>query len=102
MSRGQSRDLGPPDWEGEGAHTPASARHHHHQITGHHPGMFDSTARRPHLGRCAHAWREGFGAGFRDALRLAAREIDDPHAWAMLDRLADRYRSDHGLCGSDG
>ncbi len=64
--------------------------------------MFDSTARRPHLERCAPAWREGFGAGFRDALRLAAREIDDPHAWAVLDRLADRYRSDYRLAGGDG
>jgi hypothetical protein len=39
-----SRDLGPPG-EGEGAHSPADARHHHHhQITGHHPGRFDDTA----------------------------------------------------------
>jgi hypothetical protein len=48
--------------------------------------------RRNTVGRCAGvAWREGFGYGFRDALRLAQRELDDPHAWAVLDRIADQY-----------
>jgi hypothetical protein len=42
------------------------------------------------VGRHADAWREGFGYGFRDALRLAAREIDDPAVWLVLDRLAER------------
>jgi hypothetical protein len=41
------------------------------------------------VGRFAHAWREGFGYGFRDALRLAQREVDDPAVWLVLDRLAD-------------
>jgi hypothetical protein len=47
----------------------------------------------PPRGRCwdAESWRYGFGLGFRDALRLAAREIDDPAARAVLDRLADQY-----------
>jgi hypothetical protein len=36
-------------------------------------------------------WRESFGYGFRDALRLAQREIDDPHVWLVLDRLACEY-----------
>jgi hypothetical protein len=39
----------------------------------------------------ADLWRDGFGCGFRDALRLAARRIDDPAVWVVLDRLADDY-----------
>ena len=30
------------------------------------------------IGRPADVWREGFAYGFRDALRLAAREIPNP------------------------
>jgi hypothetical protein len=36
-------------------------------------------------------WREGFGHGFRDALRLACREVDDPAVWLVLNELAERY-----------
>jgi hypothetical protein len=36
-------------------------------------------------------FRDGFSRGFRDALRLAAREVDDPDVWAVLDGLADEY-----------
>lgn len=45
----------------------------------------------------AGAWREGFGYGFRDALRLVAREIDDPKVWAALADIADGY----ALAGCD-
>jgi hypothetical protein len=97
-----SRDSWPPG-EGEGAHTPADARHRHHQTTGYHTsGIAHRSTRRRHIGLYASGWRDGFSAGAVDALRLAAREIDDPHLWCVLDRLADRYRSDYGLCGSDG
>ena len=47
--------------------------------------------RRNPVGRHANIWREGFGCGFRDALRLAAREFDDPAVWLVLDRLAGDY-----------
>ena len=47
--------------------------------------------RRNIVGRHADAWREGFAYGFRDALRLAQREIHDPAVWLALSRLADRY-----------
>lgn len=49
-------------------------------------------------GRYGTGWREGFTAGAVDALRLAARRIDDPHVWRVLDELA----SDYDLAGSDG
>jgi hypothetical protein len=49
------------------------------------------TARTCHPGRRAYAWREGFGCGFRDALRLASRHINDPHALAILAELAEYY-----------
>lgn len=54
------------------------------------------------VGRYAHAWRDGFTRGALDALRVAQREIDDPHAWLLLSRLADRYDVDPDefeLCG---
>jgi hypothetical protein len=44
--------------------------------------------------RHADAWREGFRRGAIDALRVAAREIDDPAAWAVLVQLCDRYDPD--------
>lgn len=47
-------------------------------------------------GRYADAWRHGFGHGFRDALRLAARELP-VETWATLDALAERYE----LAGAD-
>ncbi len=54
------------------------------------------------IGRHADAWREGFGYGFREALRLAQREVDDPAVWLVLARLADRHDrdpDDFELCG---
>ena len=53
------------------------------------------------IGRYAHAWRNGFARGAVDALRLAARELDDPDVWVVLVRLADRYDDpdDYELCG---
>ncbi len=58
----------------------------------------DPSAAPRQCGRYADAWRWGFGHGFRDALRLAARRIDDPRVWMVLDELA----SDYDLAGSDG
>jgi hypothetical protein len=47
-------------------------------------------AYRRHVGRYAAAWREGFGYGFRDALRLAGRRLP-LECWAVLEQLADEY-----------
>ena len=41
--------------------------------------------------QCSDCWREGFAHGWRDALRLAARELP-PETWSMLDKLADAYK----------
>lgn len=41
-------------------------------------------------GRPAQLWREGYAAGFRDALRLGERELP-PETWAVLYQLATRY-----------
>lgn len=49
-------------------------------------------------GRYGDVWRQGFGCGFRDALRVAARRVDDPAVWLMLSRLADEY----DLAAGDG
>jgi hypothetical protein len=54
------------------------------------------------IGRPAQLWRAGFACGAVDALRLAAREIDDPHVRALLDRLAEYYDRDsdeYDICG---
>jgi hypothetical protein len=53
--------------------------------------MSDGNGHRPPIGRYAAGWRHGFTAGARDALRLAAREINDPHVWGILERLAADY-----------
>ena len=47
-------------------------------------------AHQPSCGRYAFAWRQGFGHGFRDALRLAARRLP-PETWHTLDRLAGEF-----------
>jgi hypothetical protein len=39
----------------------------------------------------AMLWRDGFRRGALDALRLAARGVDDPDVWVVLDELAERY-----------
>jgi hypothetical protein len=41
--------------------------------------------------RYADDWRAVFRRGALDALRRAAREVDDPAVWVVLDRLADEY-----------
>ena len=52
--------------------------------------------------RHADAWREGFAYGFRDALRLIRREVDDPHMRLILSQLADRYGVEpHAATGGD-
>jgi hypothetical protein len=57
----------------------------------------DTSERNSPPRHCARAWRKGFGYGFRDALRLAARRTDDPEVWLMLSRFADEYT----LAGGD-
>ena len=42
----------------------------------------------------ADHWRDAFRRGALDALRLAGREVDCPHAWGALERIAARYESD--------
>lgn len=80
--------TGPPEERG-GAPT-GSARHHQRQSLAkedQHP-QFNRLGRR--CGRHADAWRWGFGCGFRDALRLAARQLP-PETWDTLEALADQY-----------
>lgn len=85
---------GPPEKERPGARQFARPNQHsaadttttsHRQATGycHSNGI-------PPL-RPADLFREGFRRGAIDALRLAMREPDDPAAWLVLSRLADRY-----------
>jgi hypothetical protein len=85
-------DLGPPGGRGAPGEFP---RGHHHQrwplITKNQHPRFN------HPGSYGCAWRQGFAFGFRDALRLAAREVDDPAVWLVLSRLADEYE----LAGGD-
>lgn len=89
--------MGPPEKERPGAHHFAgpirkSGPHQDHQPK--------PAYNRPHrqCGRYADAWREGFGQGFRDGLRLAGRRLG-PEAWHTLSRLADEYDL---AGGSDG
>jgi len=60
------------------------------------PAQPHSNAQRRQCGQYADAWQRGFGYGFRDALRLAARELP-PETWHTLEALADQYE----LAGSD-
>ena len=85
----------PPDrkW---GAPTPEGANHHQHQSQSKGQYQQDSPAPR-RLGSYAQAWRQGFGRGFQDALRIAARRTDDPQVWTLLSQLADEF----SLAGSD-
>jgi hypothetical protein len=50
-----------------------------------------SNASRRQCGRDADVWRDGFGYGFRDALRCAARRVEDPAVLATLSELAEQY-----------
>jgi hypothetical protein len=86
-------DWGPPDKEGRPPITTPGASHHHHRQS-----LTKNQQHKPNAAsRHGTAWREGFGYGFRDALRCAARRTDDPDVWAMLSRLADEY----DLAGGD-
>jgi hypothetical protein len=93
--RPPDRGVGPPGSQWAGASP--GAEHHHQRPAGTTHTDQGQGIVAPRLCRCntvgrrADAWREGFGYGFRDALRLAQRKIDDPAVWVMLDRLADRY-----------
>jgi hypothetical protein len=85
-----SRDLGPPERERPGA--TASDRVNPEVRK---PPSQPHSAVKPNVGprRCgrhADTFRWGFGCGFRDALRLAARRLP-PETWDALDGLADEY-----------
>jgi hypothetical protein len=92
-----SRDEWPPGRNGEGGpsspETPAAVEEQSASSTSPqlHANRAHRQCRHNTVGRHADAWRDGFGCGFRDALRLAQREIDDPAVWAVLDRLAANY-----------
>jgi hypothetical protein len=88
------RNLGPPEVSRLGTPLPAG------DTTTSTPARIKTSSchldsrcrcRRNGVGRSADVWREGFGYGFRDALRLAQRQTTDPAVWLMLDRLADDY-----------
>jgi hypothetical protein len=90
-------NLGPPGGrDGEGRATPGPANVEKVVTT---PPItyarHDSPPRRQCsrniVGRYASGWRDGFRRGAVDALRVAAREIPDPQAWVVLDRLAEAY-----------
>jgi hypothetical protein len=92
----------PHEEEGGGGPS-AETAHHTTNRTGHHhvTGFSYHIAPCRQWGRGADAWRDGFRRGAQDALRLAAREIDDSHAWSVLSRLAARYTApdDYELAG---
>ena len=94
----------PPDERG-GAPTPESASHHLRRqslIEDQHPQRNAPTrqCRGNTVGRYASGWRAGFSAGAIDALRLAARRIDDPYVWLVLDELRECYETEQwGLAG---
>jgi len=90
-----SDDLGPPGGKERPGATPdarpnqksVAATTNNASVNGPPRQCGDTVAvRRP-----ADLFRDGFHCGARDALRLAQREIDDPHARAVLARLADDY-----------
>jgi hypothetical protein len=85
MSR---RDWGPPEKERPGAHHNARPFQKSGPHQAHQPAPAYNRPRQ--CGRYADAWRDGFGYGFRDALRLAGRRLP-PEAWPTLDALADEY-----------
>jgi hypothetical protein len=91
-----------PDRGGGPGSSPGAASHHHRQsFTKAQPLRSDQhlqgNAAPQRLGRYAGAWREGFGYGFRDALRCAARELG-PETWHTLGQLADEF----DLAAGDG
>jgi hypothetical protein len=83
----------PPEGRG-GVPTPGNAHHHQqHQSISRDQYLKDRPPRRG-----SDLFREGFGRGWRDALRCAARCTNDPEVLAMLHQLANEY----DLAGSDG
>ena len=86
-------NLGPPEKRWVGVSPDAE----HHQQSARNTDRAQNIAaprqsRCNTVGRRADDWREGFAVGFRDALRLAQREIDDPAVWVVLNRLAADYK----------
>ena len=70
--------------------TPEPAKDQPHKCK----GATSNIARHPrkyHGWRYADSWQAVFRRGWRDALRCAAREIDDADALGVLARMADEY-----------
>ena len=91
-----SRDQWPPGGrDGEGRASPGPATVEQEPTASSAPHSHNNRAHRQcrhnTVGRYADVWRDGYGTGFRDALRLAQREINDPAVWVLLDRIADHY-----------
>jgi hypothetical protein len=55
-------------------------------------GTSHPSVRRPHIGRYACGWRDGFRAGAADALRVAGRRLPAEH-WHVVEALADAYEA---------
>jgi hypothetical protein len=85
----------PPDEGRPSVPEPRASHHHRRQslIKDQHP---QGIAAPRHLGRYACGWRDGFGYGFRDALRLAGRRLP-PEYWHIVEALADEF----DLAGGD-
>jgi hypothetical protein len=72
-----------------GAPTPRERQPPHRRYPNYDQQPQDNAAPR-HVGRFAGAWREGFGHGFRDALRLAGRRLP-PEMWLVIEALSDEF-----------
>ncbi len=85
------RDSGPPERERPGASAGPIQKSGPHQA--HQPAPAYSRSPRQ-CGRDADVWQEGFRRGAIDALRLAARRVDDPHVWMVLSELTECYETE--------
>jgi hypothetical protein len=86
---GPPNEVGPRGYDPEGndtTSTPAPVRtDSHFQFNGiGRKCRCDTPPRLPY----ADAWRHGFGYGFRDALSLLCREVDDPAVWTACHHLS--------------
>jgi hypothetical protein len=85
------QSMGPPGRnDGDGA-TPDPADVEAVATQPHTDGQITAPRRQRQRNPAGHVFRDGFRRGALDALRVAAREVDDPHMWVVLDRLAERY-----------
>jgi hypothetical protein len=79
-------NLGPPEKEERPPKGPINSLSRHHTTT----DQGNSSAGGRQTARYAHAWRYGFGCGFRSALNLAARRLP-PETWPVLETIVDDY-----------